>query len=195
MKLVVGLGNPGKEYENTRHNIGFYFLDKFAKEKDLKFKKERKYFLATYKNLFLIKPTTYMNLSGIAVTSFKTKYGFDDILVLVDDVNLPLSLVRIRESGGDGGHNGLKSISEALGTNQYKRIRIGVGNSNKDLVSYVLSKFSDEEIKELEKIVPFVTELLDIYSEKDFKEVLDFNSKHNPILKNSLESKDQRRKV
>ncbi len=195
MKLVVGLGNPGSEYKGTRHNIGFYFLDKFAEEKNLKFKKQKKYLVAEYSGTYFIKPTTFMNLSGIAVTSFKTKYGFDDLLVLVDDVNLPLATIRVRESGGDGGHNGLKSIIKELGTDKFKRIRVGVGNPDINLTKYVLSKFNDEEIEKIEGIRPFISKLLEIYSKKDFKEVLDFNSKNYPILKNSLESKDQRREV
>ncbi len=197
MKLVVALGNYGNEYKFTRHNVGFYLIDKFAESKSLDFKKEKKYFFAKYKNLLMIKPTTYMNLSGQAVTSVKTKYGFDDILVIVDDINLPLSMVRIRESGGDGGHNGLKSISEALGSKNYKRIRIGVGKSDeeRDLKDYVLSRFSDEELEKIDEIVPFINEILELYATKDFKSILDYNSKNNPILKKNLESKDQRRVV
>ncbi len=197
MKLVVALGNYGNEYKFTRHNVGFYLIDKFAESKSLDFKKEKKYFFAKYKNLLMIKPTTYMNLSGQAVTSVKTKYGFDDILVIVDDINLPLSVVRIRESGGDGGHNGLKSISEALGSKNYKRIRIGVGKSDeeRDLKDYVLSRFSDEELEKIDEIVPFINEILELYATKDFKSILDYNSKNNPILKKNLESKDQRRVV
>ena len=195
MKLVVGLGNPGKKYENTRHNIGFYFLDKFASDNSLEFKKEKKYHYARYKDVSLIKPTTYMNLSGLAVASFKTKYGFDDLLVIVDDINLPLGTVRIRESGGDGGHNGLKSIIQAIGSKDFKRIRIGVGNPDIDLISYVLSRFNDNEVKILEELVPHINKILMLYSEYGFKEMLDFNSKNNPILKKKLESKDQRREV
>ena len=197
MKLVVALGNYGNEYKFTRHNVGFYLIDKFAESKSLDFKKEKKYFFAKYKNLLMIKPTTYMNLSGQAVTSVKTKYGFDDILVIVDDINLPLSVVRIRESGGDGGHNGLKSISEALGSKNYKRIRIGVGKSDeeRDLKDYVLSRFSVEELEKIDEIVPFINEILELYATKDFKSILDYNSKNNPILKKNLESKDQRRVV
>ena len=195
MKLVIGLGNPGKEYSRTRHNIGFYFLDKFSEKKNIKFKKEKKYYLAKYKSIYLLKPLTYMNLSGTALISFRNKYKFDDLLVIVDDVNLPFGTVRIRENGGDGGHNGLKSISEAFGSNNYKRIRIGIDRGDRDLIDHVLSKFTREEISYLEKITTFINLVLEIYADKSFKDVVDFYSKNIPILTNSLESKDQRREV
>ena len=184
MKLVVGLGNPGNRYKTTRHNIGFYLLDKFGEQQNLKYKKASKYLFAEYRNLFLMKPMTYMNLSGMAVTSFKTKHGFDDIIVVVDDIHLPLGFFRIREKGGNGGHNGLKSISKELGSTNYKRIRIGVGKPKGEIeqADYVLAKFSKNEIKVIDSTYPFFENLIKIYSEYGFKEMLDYSSKNKPIL-------------
>lgn len=184
MKLLVGLGNPGNRYKYTRHNVGFYLLDKFGYRQNLKYKKHTKYQVAEYKNLFFMKPMTYMNLSGVAVTSFKTKYRFDDVMVVVDDINLPLGFFRIRENGGNGGHNGLKSISRELGNTNYKRIRIGVGKPQGEIdqADYVLSKFSEDEIKIIDSVYPFFEELIKIYSEYGFKEMLDYSSKNKPIL-------------
>lgn len=184
MKLIVGLGNPGNRYKYTRHNVGFYLLDKFADKHNLKYKKESKYLFAGYKNLFLVKPTTYMNLSGVAVASFKTKYGFDDIMIVVDDINLPLAFFRIRAKGGNGGHNGLKSLSVELGNTDYKRIRIGVDKPKTEIdqADYVLAKFSKDEIGIIDSVYPFFEKLIEIYSEYGFKEMLDYSSKNKPIL-------------
>lgn len=155
MKLIVGLGNPGAQYEKTRHNIGFQILDLIQAKLQKQFTFNSKFECFELKekinneNVIFIKPTTYMNLSGNALIKVKNYFKVEttDILVIVDDINLPLGSVRIRESGSAGGHNGLKSIEAVLGTNQYKRIKIGCGKPNVDvdLKDYVLANFSKAE--------------------------------------------------
>lgn len=163
MKLIVGLGNPGAQYEKTRHNIGFQILDLIQTQLQKQFTFNSKFECFELKekinneNVIFIKPTTYMNLSGNALIKVKNYFKVDtaDILVIVDDINLPLGSVRIRESGSAGGHNGLKSIEAVLGTNQYKRIKIGCGKPNVDvdLKDYVLTNFSKAEQDTLTKEV------------------------------------------
>lgn len=157
IKLVVGLGNIGKEYEKTVHNMGFMVIDRVAKTLGETFsKKECNSTVATCfvngEKVLLCKPTTYMNNSGLAVAGLKNKYkiNIEDILVISDDIDLDVGKIRIRESGSAGTHNGLKSIIASLGDNNFKRIRIGVGKPPEymDLVNYVLSKVKDS--KELE---------------------------------------------
>lgn len=155
MKLIVGLGNPGAQYDKTRHNIGFQILDLIQTQFQKQFTFNSKFECFELKekinneNVIFIKPTTFMNLSGNALIKVKNYFKVDtaDILVIVDDINLPLGSVRIRESGSAGGHNGLKSIEAVLGTNQYKRIKIGCGKPNVDvdLKDYVLANFSKAE--------------------------------------------------
>lgn len=151
--LIVGLGNIGSEYTNTRHNIGFKILDAFAEASNIFFKPERLGFISEYKyksrTFILLKPTTYMNLSGKAVNYWlqKEKININEMLVLVDDLALPFGHLRMRTSGSDGGHNGLKHISQILGHQNYSRMRFGISSSFQSgkQVDYVLSPFSKEE--------------------------------------------------
>ncbi len=153
--LIVGLGNIGPEYENTRHNIGFMILDAFAKASNTFFQDKRYGFVAETrlknKSLLLLKPSTFMNLSGNAVRYWlqKEKIHIDNLLVIVDDLALPFGTIRLKSKGSDGGHNGLKHIQEVLGTQQYARLRFGIGNgfSRGAQIEYVLSDFTDEEKK------------------------------------------------
>jgi PTH1 family peptidyl-tRNA hydrolase len=155
--LIVGLGNIGDEYENTRHNIGFTILDALAKEKNLKFTVDRLASITEYKfkgkTLTLVKPSTYMNLSGKAVNYWlqAEKIPKENLLVITDDLALPFGAVRMKGKGSDGGHNGLKNIQETLTTSEYARLRFGVGNefSKGKQVDYVLGKWSDEDEKQL----------------------------------------------
>lgn len=155
--LIVGLGNIGDEYAETRHNIGFEVLDYLAKENDLKFKSDRLADVAEMKykgkSLVLIKPTTYMNLSGKAVNYWlqSEKIPIENCLVIVDELALPFGKIRLGPKGSDGGHNGLKNIQEILQTTNYPRLRFGIGSEfNKGYqVNYVLGKWSDEERKTL----------------------------------------------
>lgn len=151
--LITGLGNIGNEYTNTRHNIGFTILDALAKASDFSFTTNRYAFTAEYKfkgHLFiLIKPTTYMNLSGKAVNYWlqAEKIPVENLLVVVDDLALPFGTIRLKKQGNNGGHNGLKSIDEILNTNNYARLRFGIGNefSKGRQVDYVLGQLTKAE--------------------------------------------------
>jgi PTH1 family peptidyl-tRNA hydrolase len=153
--LIVGLGNPGEEYDNTRHNIGFKVLDSFADSLKVPFESSRLAFIAEgkvkNKTFFLVKPTTFMNLSGKAVNYYlqKEKIPLQNLLVITDDVALPSGAIRVRPKGSDGGHNGLKSINEILGNENYPRLRFGIGNDypKGTQINYVLGKWTNEELK------------------------------------------------
>ena len=155
--LIVGLGNIGDEYRGTRHNIGFRILDAFAEASNITFKTERYADVAHMglknKLLTLIKPSTYMNLSGNAVRYWKEKEGIDTdhILVLVDDIALPFGAIRIKPSGSDAGHNGLKNIAQMLGTQAYPRLRFGIGDNFPKgcQIDYVLGHFSLDERQQM----------------------------------------------
>ncbi|MBO4996014.1 MAG: aminoacyl-tRNA hydrolase [Muribaculaceae bacterium] len=148
--LIVGLGNIGDEYRQTRHNVGFMILDAFAKASNISFVTERYGDVAHVrlknKQLTLLKPSTYMNLSGNAVRYWKEKEGIDinNILVLVDDIALPFGTIRIKPSGSDAGHNGLKNIAAMLSTTAYPRLRFGIGNDypRGGQIDYVLGAFT-----------------------------------------------------
>ncbi|MGE5357165.1 MAG: aminoacyl-tRNA hydrolase [Deltaproteobacteria bacterium] len=158
--LLVGLGNIGFEYEGTRHNIGFDILDHLAAIKEVTFKQDRLAYFAELahrgRKVYLIKPTTYMNLSGKAVHFWMNKLDIPlkHVLVNVDDINLEFGRIRIRKQGSDGGHNGLKDIQSRIGT-EYGRLRVGVGSefSKGQQADYVLSKWSDEQNKKLPEII------------------------------------------
>jgi PTH1 family peptidyl-tRNA hydrolase len=151
--LIVGLGNIGSEYKHTRHNIGFDVLDFLVKEEGVSFSEGRLADVAHLKlkgkPIVLIKPTTYMNLSGKAVNYWlqQEKINIENMLVIVDELALPLGKIRINPKGSDGGHNGLKNIQETLNTNVYTRLRFGIGNefSKGKQVNFVLGKWTDDE--------------------------------------------------
>lgn len=156
MFLIVGLGNIGKEYDNTRHNIGFSTLDIISKEyniplKGKKFKGDSGEGLIGGEKVLLLKPSTYMNLSGESVAAAASFYKIssNNIIVICDDINLSVGTLRIREKGSAGGHNGLKNIISCLNTEDFIRIRIGVSKPKEDLVSHVLGRFSKEELQEV----------------------------------------------
>ena len=164
--LIVGLGNMGPDYDNTRHNIGFDVVDALAKEFDVQFKNDSLGDLAEFKHkgrtFILLKPSTYMNLSGKAVRAWLTKKKIEkkNLLVIVDDMNLDLGVLRLRGKGSDGGHNGLKSIDQMTGGNNYARIRFGIGNDfgKGQQVDFVLGKWDSEEQKVLPEIIKRATE-------------------------------------
>src|SRR5690606_16865580 len=155
--LIVGLGNIGPEYELTRHNVGFLTLDRLADKQNVSWSSDRLAFTAEYKlkgrHIHLIKPTTYMNLSGRAVSYWlKTlKIPQENLLVIVDDVALPFGTLRMREKGSSAGHNGLKNIEEIMGGQNYPRLRFGIGDDfpKGRQVDYVLGRWSQKEITEL----------------------------------------------
>ncbi|MDP4184550.1 MAG: aminoacyl-tRNA hydrolase [Bacteroidota bacterium] len=156
--LIVGLGNIGEEYRNTRHNIGFNILDALAKASNIVFTDQRYGFVSEYKyksrTLILLKPSTYMNLSGRAVNYWmqKEKIPIENVLILVDDLALPFGALRLRAKGSDGGHNGLKNITSVIGSQEYARLRFGIGDNfhKGHQINYVLGKWSTDELKELE---------------------------------------------
>ncbi|MBP5486078.1 MAG: aminoacyl-tRNA hydrolase [Bacteroidales bacterium] len=158
--LVAGLGNIGAEYASTRHNSGFMVLDAWAQASNVCFKTERYGDMAEVsfkgRKFYLLKPSTYMNLSGNAVRYWmgKLKLPLENLIVVCDDINLPFGTVRMRKSGSDGGHNGLKDIEACLGSNDWARIRIGVGNnfSRGSQVDYVIGNFSTEELEAMTEI-------------------------------------------
>jgi peptidyl-tRNA hydrolase, PTH1 family len=176
--LIVGLGNIGEEYKHTRHNIGFDVVDAFVAKHGGTFKSDRLADMAECKwkgRVFIvIKPTTYMNLSGKAVKYWmdKEKVPLENIFVIVDDLALPLDKVRIRQGGSDAGQNGLKNIQELLGTNQYPRLRFGIGNDYPKgrQVDFVLGKWPDEEWKvvtaKIEKCVEIIESVATIGIER-----------------------------
>jgi len=155
--LIVGLGNIGDEYRNTRHNIGFNILDAFAGASNISFSDKRYAYMAEAsfkgRKFILIKPTTFVNLSGKAVNYWLQKENIllENLLVIVDDLALPFGTFRMRAKGGDGGHNGLLDISSVLGTQEYVRLRFGIGNNFRTgaQVDYVLGQWSADELKEM----------------------------------------------
>lgn len=156
--LIAGLGNIGPEYAFTRHNIGFMVLDRLAAQNDFKFSFEKLAFVAEWKykgrQFYFIKPTTFMNLSGKAIRYYMDQYKIpkENLLVIVDELQLPFGTLRIKPKGSHGGHNGLKNIEEMLGTAEYPRLRFGIGNnfSRGRQVDYVLNPFSKEEMSEIQ---------------------------------------------
>jgi len=166
--LIVGLGNIGEEYKDPRHNIGFTLLDAMAMASNVSFKERRYGSVCEIRHkgqvLFLLKPSTYMNLSGNAVDYWlkKEKILVENLLVIVDDIALPLGSIRLRSKGSDGGHNGLAHISSILATNEYARIRIGIGNRFRKggQIGYVLGKWDTEERKLMEERISIVIDMI-----------------------------------
>ena len=180
MKLIVGLGNPGKEYEHTRHNVGFMTLDTFAKKVGCSVCKSK--FSGLYGECFihgekviLLKPQSYINLSGEVIRRYVDFFdiSIDDILIIHDDLDLPLGNFRIKKKGSSAGHNGLKNIELHLKTKKYKRIRIGISN-NKEMNTkdYVLGRLSAENLNQLQNTFNTVSHILDDYLDMDFNNVM-----------------------
>ena len=166
--LIVGLGNIGCEYEGTRHNIGFTVLDAFAKASNTVFADRRYGFVAEAscrgRKLILLKPSTYMNLSGNAVRYWMQaeKIPLENVLVIVDDLALPVGALRLKGQGSDGGHNGLKHIATVLGTNNYARLRFGIGNDfgKGQQVDFVLGTFDNDEQKAVDEQIETVCDII-----------------------------------
>ncbi|RFC55992.1 aminoacyl-tRNA hydrolase [Brumimicrobium aurantiacum] len=170
--LIVGLGNPGAKYENTRHNIGFKVVDAFAKEREANFETIKLGDVAKAKwkgrQIILLKPSTFMNLSGKAVNYYlqKEKISVDNLLIITDDLALPFGKLRMKGKGSDGGHNGLKDIQATLNTNKYARLRFGVGSefSKGQQVDYVLGEWTSEENDMMEERIKTATEFIKGFS-------------------------------
>lgn len=167
LKMVVGLGNPGRKYEGTRHNLGFALLDRLASIWQVGFANEMRWQaqVAGGPGVLLLKPQTFMNASGRAVASAMRYLGVlpEELLVVFDDISLPCGTMRFRMKGSSGGHNGIKSIINDLGSEHFPRLKLGVGNSKSNgLVDHVLSKFSEEEALLIEKVLATGVEALQV---------------------------------
>ncbi|GAA4972884.1 aminoacyl-tRNA hydrolase [Algibacter aquimarinus] len=166
--LIVGLGNIGEKYENTRHNIGFKILDFFAKKADISFETLKLGDVSSYKikgrTLIFLKPSTFMNLSGKAILYWMTKekIPLENVLVITDDLNLPFGSIRLKTKGSDGGHNGLKDIQDKLNTTKYNRFRFGISDafSKGRQIDYVLGEWTEEENTTLDERLEISVELI-----------------------------------
>lgn len=173
MKLIVGLGNPGKEYENTRHNLGYLFIDYYLNKKGINLEWKEKFnglYLDTViggEKIIFMKPLTYMNLSGEAVKKYLDYFKIDvsDLLVVVDDLDLGVGNYKIKNNGSSGGHNGLKNIELNIGTQNYKRFRIGISNTTYDVKDYVLGKIS---VKDYYDVFDILSDVLDRFYNTSF---------------------------
>lgn len=196
MRAIVGIGNPGSRYQNNRHNVGFQFLDFFSEQKSLTFKVSKFDYYYSEAELsgtpfVLIKPNTYVNLSGVAVLNCLVNYKIDinDLLVIVDDINLKIGSLRIRKSGGDGGHNGLSSIIYHLNKSKFPRLRIGIGNDFRNglLSDYVLSDFHKDDILKLKKTFGIGMQLVEKFVIEDYSQMLNTFSQLMSLEKNNKE--------
>ena len=188
MKLIVGLGNPGKEYENTRHNIGFQTIDLFAQKLGITISKSK--FIGLYvetlihnEKTILLKPQSYINLSGEVIRRFVDFYKIDtkDILIISDDLDLSVGTYKLKKKGSSGGHNGLKNIELHLGTQEYCRIKIGISNNkNIDTKDYVLGKISTSENELLNKVKNDIQFVLEDYFTMSFDNLM---NKYNIKIK------------
>lgn len=183
MKLIIGLGNPGDEYINTRHNVGFRFLDFYLKYKGINekwsFKNEGEYIstLLFGEKVIFLKPQTFMNLSGNCVRKYMDYFQIDvdDILVVSDDLDLIFGNFKLKSSGSSGGHNGLKDIESKIGSSNYKRLKVGISNDKMiDTKDYVLGKFSKEELKTIEKIIDDSNNIIQKFIDGTLKNTEDF---------------------
>ena len=180
MYLISGLGNPGDKYQNTRHNIGFQFLDCVSKEFEESFTTVKHGQTCKFnfkgKSITLLKPSTYVNLSGKAVRYWvnKEKIDIKNLLVISDDLNLEFGRIRLKPKGSDGGHNGLRDITNTLGTSNYSRLRFGIGGNfpRGKQSDYVLSKWNKEELSKFIEIEPVLTEIVKSYVSQGIAETM-----------------------
>ncbi len=184
MKAIVGLGNPGEEHGETRHNIGFMVVDEIANRHKLEWRADldlayAKKFKRT--QFFLVKPETFMNRSGWALRRFASYHKIEhkDLLVVVDDVDLPLGRIRVRQQGSAGTHNGLKSVVEQLGTIEFPRLRLGIGrgDSRRDLADYVLSKFEPNEWLVLKQSITRAADAAEMFAVDGIEKVMNTYNK------------------
>jgi len=180
MRLVVGLGNPGKKYQLNRHNLGFLVVEALANGAGVSFRKESRFdgeiakANLKGKSVYFLKPTTYMNDSGRAVRKVVDYYKLSpqEVLILVDDIALPYEQMRLREQGSAGGHNGLKSIAQYLGTQAYPRLRLGIGAARSELTNHVLGDFSSKEQKALPSYIAEAMRVVEELLEKPVADVM-----------------------
>ena len=176
MKLIVGLGNPGKEYEKTRHNVGFMALDNYLGNVDYKSKDNYLIYekLIDDEKVLFLKPLTYMNDSGIAIRKVMDYYKInkDDVLIIYDDMDFEVGKFKIKKSGSSAGHNGIKSIINHLGTENFKRIRIGISKSHGNSIEFVLGKFSKEDLNILTGVFEIVNNIIEDFISLDFDKLM-----------------------
>lgn len=182
-KLIIGLGNPGLEYRNTRHNVGFMFLDFFTKKKSItnfKTNKKLECDITEYKqnnnSIIFLKPSTYMNLSGNSISKVIKYYKvrIEDIIIIYDDVSLDIGTLKIKSKGSSGGHNGIKDIIAKLKSEEFKRIKIGINNSNNKVIrDFVLKQFSMQDIEKLDYIFKRTESIVDAFIQnKDWNYIM-----------------------
>lgn len=172
--LIVGLGNPGPNYEKTRHNIGFMVIDELIKRENAQKLSSSSFNgeLFKFSNHFLLKPLTFMNLSGNSIVAVKNFYKIDDVVVIHDDLDLPFGTLRFKHGGGHGGHNGLKSTDEKI-SREYARVRMGIGKPEHkgEVASYVLSNFSELESKHIETWISHTCDAIEYMLENSLEDV------------------------
>ena len=195
LKLLVGLGNPGSQYHKTRHNVGFMVLEELARLKNSNFRENKKFHGKTceigegLEKKRLLMPSTFMNESGKSVRSTKDWFGFNnqELIVLVDDMDLPLGKLRVRSKGSSGGHNGLKSIINHLGTNEFKRLKIGIGSPSElqrerkaKTISHVLGKFSTDEFLILNSLIKEIVIAIESIKSNNWDQVITRLNSYQP---------------
>jgi PTH1 family peptidyl-tRNA hydrolase len=171
--LIVGLGNPGPNYEHTRHNIGFMVINELVKRKNAqKLSSSFDSILFKFSNHFLLKPLTFMNLSGLAIGAVKKFYKIDEVVVIHDDLDLPFGALRFKKGGGHGGHNGLKSTDEHI-SKEYIRVRMGIGKPEHkgEVASYVLSNFTKDEQEHLAEFIASASDALECLLSNSLEDV------------------------
>lgn len=183
MKLIVGLGNPGKEYKNTRHNVGFTVLDNYLGKVNWKIKMENYFYLTEVngEQIMFIKPLTYMNLSGLAVRKIVNFYKIDmkDILVIHDDLDINIGNYKIKRNSSSGGHNGIKSIISELASDAFGRLKIGISKSSQIPVDkYVLGKFTTEEEEKINNNMDTFNKIIDKFINSSIDEVMAMYNKN-----------------
>ena len=180
-KLLVGLGNPGDKYFETKHNVGFMLIDQLAKKQNVTFTHDKIFqadlasFFLNGEKIYLVKPTTFMNESGKAVHALLTYYGLDieDLLIIYDDLDMEVGKIRLRAKGSAGGHNGIKSIIQHIGTQTFNRVKIGIGRPKNGVVNHVLSKFDKDDYIGILQSIDKVDDSVNYYlQEKNFEKTM-----------------------
>ena len=185
MRLIVGLGNKGNEYNNTRHNVGFMVVDNYINKNNLTLKSKLDGLYAETiingEKVIFLKPQNYINLSGDVINKYIKYFKIDikDILVIHDDMDLEIGTFKIRYKGGSAGHNGLKNIEANLKTNEYKRIKIGISKNNIDKVDYVLGKFSSTELSKLNKVIDITYNIIEDFVSLSFENLMNKYNGYN----------------
>ena len=185
MKLVVGLGNPGREYDNTRHNVGFMVLDNWMKKYNYSFNKNKfngDYTIVKHDgcDLLLLRPLSFMNLSGTVIKAFMDYYKIDvnDLFVIYDDKDIQIGSVKLKKNGSCAGHNGIRNIIDNLKTEEFNRLKVGLSKNNTDMVSFVLGKFTKEEMCKLDSVLDETNNIIDDYFVMSFDNLMNkYNKK------------------